>query len=185
MPGEATGFKHLGINADEYVKTRKGENIIQGSLSLDDGDEDGCTILVKKFHLVIHLWWERVIARGKAKSGNTTNASDSYTEEDRRTLRDWSPRHAREGQFASPSPKSCMVKPRWLRNDNGRCLCGITASARTMRCWIWRRLRLGQILVRCHQGFVAPYKSTSGEGFRYGRPSFTFPGATRLGPPAT
>jgi hypothetical protein len=36
-------------------------------------------------------------------------------------------------------------------------------------------------LVRCHQGFQAPEKSTSGEGFRYGRPPFPFPGTTKLG----
>ncbi|KAI9868542.1 MAG: hypothetical protein M1813_005986 [Trichoglossum hirsutum] len=35
-------------------------------------------------------------------------------------------------------------------------------------------------LVRCHQGFIAPHKSTSDEGFHYGYLGFTFPGVTRL-----
>ncbi|KAI9766365.1 MAG: hypothetical protein M1840_006629 [Geoglossum simile] len=35
-------------------------------------------------------------------------------------------------------------------------------------------------LVQCHQGLITPKKSTSGEGFRYGCPNFTFPGVTKL-----
>ncbi|KAI9786628.1 MAG: hypothetical protein M1839_006179 [Geoglossum umbratile] len=35
-------------------------------------------------------------------------------------------------------------------------------------------------VAQCHQSMEAPMKSTSGEGFRYGRPLFPFPGVTKL-----
>ena len=35
-------------------------------------------------------------------------------------------------------------------------------------------------VAQCHQSMEAPMKSTSGEGFRYGRPLFPFPSVTKL-----
>ncbi len=76
-----TGFRHFDISVDKYVKTSKGKNIIQGSLSLDDEDKDNCTLLVLGFHRHIHEQWADVKKRGEDTSGYTTNAKIYRTED--------------------------------------------------------------------------------------------------------
>lgn len=39
QPGEKTAFKHIDINVNDLLATGRGEDIIQGSLFLDDEDE--------------------------------------------------------------------------------------------------------------------------------------------------
>ena len=56
VEGESTGFAHLDINVDKFMKTGWGKNIIQGSLSLDNENEHSCTLLVPGFYYHIHKW---------------------------------------------------------------------------------------------------------------------------------
>ena len=60
VEGESIGFTHFNINVDEFVKIGCGKNIIQGSLSLDNENEDNCTLLVLRFHHRIHEQWVQV-----------------------------------------------------------------------------------------------------------------------------
>ncbi|KAI9766266.1 MAG: hypothetical protein M1840_006680 [Geoglossum simile] len=84
--GKSTGFVHLDINVEKFVDSGYGGNIIQGSVSLDDEDENGCTILVPRFHTQIRTWWERVRQRGLNHLGHTTNAKITYLPEDKRSF---------------------------------------------------------------------------------------------------
>ena len=73
VEGESTGFAHLDINVDKCMRTSHGKNIIQGSLSLDNEDEQVCTSLVFGFHRHIHEWWAQVKQQGQGGSGYTAN----------------------------------------------------------------------------------------------------------------
>lgn len=48
----------------------RGANIIQGSVSLDDENAQGCTEIVPGFHRYIGSWWEKVKTRGKVPDGH-------------------------------------------------------------------------------------------------------------------
>ena len=47
--GESTQFQHLDLNLKNYIKYGWGLNAIQGSISLDDENENGCTQIIKGF----------------------------------------------------------------------------------------------------------------------------------------
>jgi hypothetical protein len=83
--GESTGFAHLDMDVNfEYQQGKKVMNMIQGSMSLNDEEEDGCTVLIKGFHRHIYSWWERVLQRGisrHTKTGNT-NIKNLYRPDD-------------------------------------------------------------------------------------------------------
>ncbi|KAI9760303.1 MAG: hypothetical protein M1840_002565 [Geoglossum simile] len=84
--GENTGFAYFDINMDEFVKSGRGLNMVQESVSVDDKTEDNCTLLVLGFQHVIHEWWGWVTVWGKATSGHTTNAKNIYMLEDRQSF---------------------------------------------------------------------------------------------------
>ena len=74
--GESTQFHHLDLNMKNYIEHGWGLNAIQGSLSLDDENDNGCTVIVKGFHKYISQWWENVkecIGEEKLPSGENTN----------------------------------------------------------------------------------------------------------------
>jgi hypothetical protein len=184
-PGEITGFKHFDINVEKFCQSERGINQTQGSLTLDDEDEKNSTLLVKGFWSIIKIWWAEVTRRMAAKnrempSGHTTNAKHFYT-------------HADEQRFGKLTAVPC--KRGAIRITRPDMLHGSTPQAdrRRRTVFVWHcgiredheTLDLEEAerwseLVQCHQGLITPKKSTSGEGFRYGCPPFTFPGVTKL-----
>jgi len=49
--GESTGFAHLNMDVNSaYQDEKKVINMIQESMSLDEEENDGCTMFVKGFH---------------------------------------------------------------------------------------------------------------------------------------
>lgn len=178
--GENTGFAHFDINVDEFVKSGRGLNLVQGSVSVDDETEDNCTLLVLGFHHSIHDWWRRVTARGKATSGHTTNAKNIYLPEDRESFGPLVPVPCKRGAIRITRP-DIMHGSTSKANSRRRTLfawfCGIRADHETLdleESETWSQVSA------CHQSFTAPKKSTSGEGFRYGRPTIPFPATTRM-----
>ena len=180
VEGESTGFAHFDINVDEFVKTGRGKNIIQGSLSLDDENEDGCTLLVLGFHRRIHEWWARVKQRGQDSSGYTTNALKTYLPADEKDFGELDPVPCRRGAVRITMPEilhGSTPTAKGIRRTLFNWPTGIRADHRTLdmeEAETWNEV--GQ----CHQSMEAPMKSTSGERFRYGRPLFPFPGVTKL-----
>ena len=58
-----TFYRHLDMNVREYLNTGRGGNVIQGSVSLDEESETGCTVLVPGFHHAISNCWADVEMR--------------------------------------------------------------------------------------------------------------------------
>lgn len=58
--GDTTAFRHIDLNVPKYLKTGKGGNIIQGSVSFDNETERNCTEIFPGFHQVIGRWWADV-----------------------------------------------------------------------------------------------------------------------------
>lgn len=178
--GESTGFKHLNLNVPALLESGRGANIIQTTLSLDDEDEDGCTILVPGFHRHIREWWARVEARGIAADGLTTNVSQKYTKEDQESFGSFVPVPCKRGGVRISRPElihgstSVSTKRRktlfvWhcgIQEDH------VTLDNKESETW--------DELARCHRHMDTPRSSTSGHGFAYGKPTCRFPAATRL-----
>ncbi|KAI9765616.1 MAG: hypothetical protein M1840_007305 [Geoglossum simile] len=178
--GENTGFAHFDINVDEFVKSGRGLNMVQGSVSVDDEMEDNCTLLVLGFQHVIHEWWGRVTARGKATSGHTTNAKNIYMPEDRQSFGQLVPVPCKRGAIRITRPDimhSSTSKANSRRRTLFAWFCGIRADHQTLDL---KESETWSEVSACHQSFTAPMKSTSGEGFRYGRPIIPFPATTRM-----
>lgn len=58
------------MNVDSYLKSGHGVNIIQGSVSLDEKDPDGCKEIVPEFQHGIQKWWNDVTNRGRLSDGH-------------------------------------------------------------------------------------------------------------------
>ena len=78
-----TSFIHLDLKVGESLVTQNGLNSLSSSLSLDEEDAEGCTVTLPGFFLEqLKDWWGRVVARGEAKSGTTTDCKTIYKKED-------------------------------------------------------------------------------------------------------
>ena len=67
--GDSTFFRHIDMNVPSYLENGHSSNIIQGSISLDDETEDGCTEILPGFHKNIGEWWATVEERGAGTNG--------------------------------------------------------------------------------------------------------------------
>ena len=81
--GEATGFLHLDLDLEAYLANGQGGSRLTSSLSLDDEEADGCTVLVKGFHHHILEWIWQLICRRWKGSGPMANCNNIYQIEDR------------------------------------------------------------------------------------------------------
>lgn len=61
--------RHVDLNIPTYLSHGHGANIIQGSVSLDDETEHGCTKILPGLHKRIGEWWEQANARVKVSDG--------------------------------------------------------------------------------------------------------------------
>lgn len=75
--GESTGFVHVDLNLRRARDERLGLNRVQGSVSLDDENEQGCTLVVPGFHKRFDefLQWNRFAI---TKSDATTTGMKEY-----------------------------------------------------------------------------------------------------------
>jgi hypothetical protein len=60
-PGDSTYFRHIDLNIADAVYTGRGVDIIQGSVSWDDEDDDNCTEMFEGFYRIIadYQAWRR------------------------------------------------------------------------------------------------------------------------------
>ena len=82
MKGDVTRFRHIDINTRELLKSGRGRNTVQTVLSVNDGFEDGCTVVVPWFHRHIGEWWSKVEGRGKTGNGLVQSMEDLYSKKD-------------------------------------------------------------------------------------------------------
>ena len=79
------------MNISRYLSEGHGRNIIQGSLSLDDEDVNGCTEIIPGFQTKIRQWWDKVGERGKIPDGVVHEVRDIYTKDDERAFGEYQP----------------------------------------------------------------------------------------------
>ncbi|KAI9765327.1 MAG: hypothetical protein M1839_005527 [Geoglossum umbratile] len=175
--GETTGFLHLDLNTSKFVQDGSGGNLLGSSMSLDDEEADGCTMVVPGFHRHIKEWHARRLGRREDPAGFTTNCSASYRAEDRR---DW----------GEPEPSPCPAFS--IRVTRPEIIHGSTPFSnrrrRTLNPWysgILENHEDSEIhgtlswseLAACHRDLEAPAREPSGQTPRYGLLGFRFPGS--------
>ena len=179
--GKPTGFLHMDLDLKAFLADGEGGSRLTSSLSIDDEDELGCTVVVKGFHRHLAAWHERLLARGWKGSGPTTDCKPIYTAEDR----------AEWGE-AVPAPV-----PAWgIRLSLPQLIHGSTKASvrrrRTILPWFMlvdadhERLEVAGCLGwsevrRCHLDLEVPSKDPSGYGPKLGAPKSRFPGSVVLG----
>jgi hypothetical protein len=67
-PGDSTLFRHIDINILQAISRGRSINAIQGTLSLDQETEGGCTQILPGIHKHLKEWWAQVEARGEGTS---------------------------------------------------------------------------------------------------------------------
>lgn len=72
------GFKHIDLNIPRLLAWAKGESLVQTAISLDDEWDNGCTIIVPRFHKHIREWWGKVVSRRKATNGYQYSVEHIY-----------------------------------------------------------------------------------------------------------
>jgi hypothetical protein len=179
--GENTGFLHLDLNVGKFLEDGGTGGLVSSSLSLDDEDELGCTVVVKGFHRHMPEWYERLKERGDPPRGFTTNCSQTYSAADRKT-------------FGEPEPVPCPAfGARFTRPD---IIHGSTPNStrrrRTLFAWhssieedhertgMEGALSWSEIAA-CHRDMKIPTREPSGQAPKHAIPSVAFAGTLLLG----
>jgi hypothetical protein len=179
--GETTGFLHLDLDLEAYLTDGRGGSRLASSLSLDDEEVDGCTILVKGFHRHILQWIERLMRRGWKDSSPTANCNDIYQVEDREK---WGEAMG----VPCPAWGVRLTLPQLIHGSTGRSVkrrrtilpwfMGIGKDHEQLEaagCLGWNEVRL------CHLDLEVPEKDPSRYGYRMGAPEGRFAGPVVLG----
>jgi hypothetical protein len=71
LPNEQTAFRHIDLNVRDFCDSGRGENILQGSMSLTDEDNANCTEFLPGMHKKDRLdaWWTDLATRGDLPDG--------------------------------------------------------------------------------------------------------------------
>jgi hypothetical protein len=180
-PGDRTYFRHVDLNISEAVKTGRGVDMIQGSVSWDKENEANCTEMLDGFHNIIgdyQAWRED---SGKKDS---TGYIEGWTEK-----ADW-PEEVQD-RFPNVKWKKHVCKPGQVRISDPRIPHGSTGDAtsvrRTMLPWFVRvhddmttmevpDMGSYQEIATAYQQCTAAPKTPSGHSNRYGGVNWAFPG---------
>jgi hypothetical protein len=78
--GESTGFVHVDLNLKRVRDEKLGVNRVQGSVSLDDENEQGCTLVVPGFHKRFNdfMHWKRFAVEDSDTNATTTGMKEWY-----------------------------------------------------------------------------------------------------------
>ena len=180
-PGERTGFMHFDIGVGRLVDAGDGKNLVQSAVSLDDEDEENCSVVLPGLHHQLGEWYSWVRERGQETCGYTTNAAKIYMAADQEEFGRLVevPCQAGDIRISQPgimhgSSKRATRRRRvvfaWhsgIRSDHS------TLDLEESETW--------EEVSGFHRDLSTPRKSTSGEGFRYGRAGESFGGAVKLG----
>ena len=180
--GESTGFLHMDINLDKYFSSQLGRNQLTSSVSLDDEDDQNCTVLVPGFMKHAQAWNELVKTRLRVNelTGYRTDAKKHYTVQDQEA-------------FGRPQPFPCP--PFGIRVTLPTVIHGSTPSAskrrRVIYPWFTAIHEDGETLEMpgqatwsqlsaCHRDLEAPKSGVAGEVLTEDRPPYRFPAAVKL-----
>jgi hypothetical protein len=182
VPGDNTYFRHLDLNIPALLASSRGCNMIQGSVSLDEEDEESCTVIIPGMQHKLQEWWERCKARGQDTDGFVHRITEQmFTAEDARVLGlDWKRVPCRRGEVR-------VTMPHIPHGQDGPA----TKVRRTMLPWFvglqddleslevleggtWAELSAA------HRDLVSPRATPSGLANRYGAIPYRFPAAVKI-----
>ena len=182
-PGENTGFKHLDINLDKYFSDERiGFDQLTSSLSIDEEDDENCTLLVPGFMRYAKEWNERVKERLRVESlaGRTTEALKNYTKDDAELYGEVEP-------FPCPAFGIRITLPTVIHGSSSKAtmirrviypwFTAIQADHETLEMpgqHTWSELSA------YHRDLEAPEHGVAGEKVTKDRPPYRFPGAIKL-----
>jgi hypothetical protein len=179
--GEATGFLHMDLNLEAFLEDGQGGNRLTSSLSIDDEDSSGCTLVVKGLHRHLREWHKQLLQRGWKAKGSTTNCKNIYTAEDQTTWGEpvpmpcpaWGIRLTLPQLIHGSTPRSVRrrrtVLPWYMHIDANH------EKLEIPGCLSWSEIR------QCHLDLEVPASDPSGYGPRLGAPKERFGGSVVLG----
>jgi hypothetical protein len=182
VQGDNTYFRHIDLNVPELIANDRGQNMIQGSVSLDDEDKTNCTVILPGMQHKLKEWWPRVVARGQGTDGFVHRISDQvFSKKDAEDLGiDWKRVPCRRGEVR-------VTLPQLPHGADGPS----TGVRRTMLPWFvglqddLETLEVVEggtwdMLSRSHRDMTAPEATPSGLANRYGAIPYRFPASVEL-----
>ncbi len=80
-----TSFRYIDINISKYLKTGRGGNLIQGTVTIINDNEENSTLICLGMYKYLQEWWNMCKARGIAKEDYIYNIENKmWTKEDKR-----------------------------------------------------------------------------------------------------
>jgi hypothetical protein len=180
--GDETYFRHIDLNVPDLLANQRGCNMIQGSVSLDDEDEENCTVILAGMQHKLGGWWERIVQRKQQTNGFVHRITERmFTREDAEVLGvDWKRVPCKKGEVRITLPHlphgadGPATKPRrtmlpWL--------VGVQEDLQTLEV-----VEAGSVsmLAKAHRDMTAPLGTPSGLANRYGAIPYRFPAAVEV-----
>ncbi|RDL34485.1 uncharacterized protein BP5553_07613 [Venustampulla echinocandica] len=182
VPGDGTYFCHIDLNIPDLLANKRGVAMIQGTVSLDEEDEENCTFILPGMQHRLGEWWERVKERGQETSGFVHRITDQlFTKEDSELLGvRWkkTPCQPGEVRITLPSiPHGATGPTTKIRRTMLPWFVGVQddeSSLEVVEGGTWEEL------ATAHRDFVAPKATPSGLANRYGAIPYRFPACVEL-----
>lgn len=180
--GDSTYFRHIDMNIPKDLADGHGGNIIQGSVSLDDETDEGCTEILPGFHQNIREWWARVDERGDATNGHVHSMEGLMLPEDATAYGEFVPVPCQRGDVRITMPEI----------PHGSTATGSDAQMRrTVLPWFVSVREDGETLdnqesdtwsdlALAYSRQTAPARTPSGLHNKYGPIPYRFPASTQL-----
>ena len=73
--------------------------MVQSAISMDDEEEDGCTIIVLRFHRHVGEWWKEVVSRGEDKDVLVHSVGHTYKKVDKERFGRFKPAVCKRGDI--------------------------------------------------------------------------------------
>lgn len=181
-PGDKTYFRHIDLNVPSLINAERGAALIQGSLLLDDEDDDNCTVLIAGMQHKLADWWARCVAQGQETDGFVHRITETmFTEEDANVLGcSWKKVPCRRGEVRVTLPHlphSQDGPASIVRRTMLPWFIGVQGDHQTLdilEAGTWDELAIS------HRDLEAPRSTPSGLANRYGAIPYRFPAAVEL-----
>src|SRR5579859_116168 len=152
--------------------------MVQSMISMDDEEEDGCTIIVPRFHRHMGEWWKEVISQGEDKDGVVHSVGYTYKKVDEERFGRFKPVVCKRGDIrltlpqiihgSTGCPRKRQVIFPWLMGleEDGRMELEECGS--------------GSDVGQAHRGLEAMKMGPSGQGHRFSLGRGRFEGAVEI-----
>jgi hypothetical protein len=186
-PNDKTGFRHMDINIRSAVAQNRGIEQIQGTLSLDDEDEYGCTEVLPRMHKPNMLkQWIGLMEKRKCMPGDghvNGILPEHWTSEEEKILKTrWTKVPCKAGDVRVSQP----TLPHGSTDKNSK-----MKLRRTLLPWYVRIQDDGETLeipesgtysalAEAHREKIGGPSTPSGHTVRYGKIPYRFPAAVEL-----